>query len=305
LKKECQSALTMLKADDSQIPEKEMSKSQKKKLLKLKQFEERKMAMRKNEKEKRKLKIKLAKEQGLEIPRSNFSRKALKANKIEKNPAEINVAIDLSFDDLMMDKDLASCAAQLMRAYTYNRRAKQPIPLYFTGLKENGKMYEKLERNEGWRNWDIIREERSFMDVFEKEKIIYLTSESDNVLDTLEKGATYVIGGLVDHNHHKSLCFDNAQKNLIRTARLPLSEHLVIKTRTVLTINQCFEIILGISEGKTWREVLLSAMPSRKKVAPKEEEADKEKAVVEEKMVEEPVEQQVVDEEMAHEDEEL
>ena len=121
------------------------------------------------------------------------------------------------------------------------------------------------------RNWDVIREEKTFTDIFEKEKIIYLTSESDNVLDKLEKGATYVIGGLVDHNHHKSLCLDNAQKSKIRTARLPISEYLVMKTRTVLTINQCFEIVLGISEGKEWKDVLMEAMPARKKIALKED----------------------------------
>lgn len=249
----------------------EMSKRQKKKLLKLKKFEERKKRIRKNEKEKKKLKKVVAKEQGLEIPRSTHSRKMLKANKIEKNPAEINVAIDLSFDELMIEKDLASCAAQLMRVYTDNRRAKQPIPLHFTGLKADGKLYEKLERNEGWKNWDVKRHEESFMELFEKDKIIYLTSESDNVLDVLEKGATYVIGGLVDHNHHKSLTLELAKKKNIRTARLPLGEHLVIKTRTVLTINQCFQIILGVSEGKTWKEVLMATMPQRKNIKLKED----------------------------------
>lgn len=248
----------------------EMSKRQKKKLLKLKQFHERKLKMRKREKEKKKLKKVLAKEKGLEIPRSTFSRKALKANKIEKNPADINVVIDLSFDDLMAEKDLGSCSAQLMRIFSDNRRAKQPIPIHFTSLKEDGKLYEKLERNEGWKNWDVIRHEESYLDLFEKDKIVYLTSESNNVLESLEKGTTYVIGGLVDHNHHKSLTYDQAMKKKIRTARLPLSEHLDFKTRQVVTINQCFEIILGVSEGKPWKEVLLSVMPQRKKIKSKE-----------------------------------
>jgi tRNA (guanine9-N1)-methyltransferase len=253
-----------------------MSKRQKKKILKLKKFEERKKNLRKKEKEKKKLKKVVAKEQGLEIPRSTHSRKMLKANKIENNPADISVAIDLSFDELMIDKDLGSCAAQLMRVYTDNRRAKQPIPLHFTGLNEEGKLYEKLEKNEGWKNWDVKRHKESFMELFDKDKIIYLTSESDNVLDVLEKGATYVIGGLVDHNHHKSLTYEIAQKKKIRTARLPLGEHLVIKTRTVLTINQCFEIILGVSEGMSWKETLLKVMPSRKKIKAKNDDDEAE-----------------------------
>lgn len=118
----------------------------------------------------------------------------------------------------------------------------------------------------------MIPKQESFMELFDKDKIIYLTSESENVLDELEKGAFYIIGGLVDHNHHKCLTHEIALKNGIRTARLPLSEHLIIKTRSVLTINQCFEIILNVSEGKSWKTALMDVMPARKNIRPKEDE---------------------------------
>ena len=211
-------------------------------------------------------------EQGIELVRSGPSRKVLKMCKGQKLPAEISVAIDLSFDDLMLDKDLGSCASQLLRVYTNNRRANRPIPVHFTGLKEGGKLYEKMERNDGWKNWDVVTHRESFMELFDKEKIIYLTSDSETVLETLEKDAVYVIGGLVDHNHHKFLTQELALKNCIRSARLPLSEYLIIKTRTVLTINQVFDIILGISEGLPWKEVLMNTLPQRKGIKLKEED---------------------------------
>lgn len=247
-----------------------LSKRQTKKLLKLQKFEEQKIVKRRREKERKKLLRNLAKEQGIELFKTGPSRKALKLNKVAANPADISVVIDVSFDNLMNDKDLSSCAKQLLRVYTSNRRAKRPIPLHFTGLNEEGKLYEKLQRHDGWRNWDIVPHNKSFLDLFEKEKIIYLTSDSETVLDELETGAVYVIGGLVDHNHHKSLTLELAQKHQIRTARLPLSEHLVMKTRTVLTINQCFDIVLGVSEGKTWKEVLVEALPARKNIKAKD-----------------------------------
>lgn len=98
----------------------------------------------------------------------------------------------------------------------------------------------------------------SYLDLFDKEKIVYLTSESDNILTDLEKDHVYIIGGLIDHNHHKGLCHKIASGKCLnfdmdytytktntyllsdlglRHARLPLDQHIVIKTRTILTIN--------------------------------------------------------------------
>lgn len=193
------------------------------------------------------------------------SRKALKRNKVNAENANFSVAIDLSFGEYMKEKDLSSLCSQLLRIYTANRRAKRPVPIHFTGLKENTEMYQQLEKNEGWKNWDVVPHSESHIELFEKDKIVYLTSESPNVLENFEENHYYIIGGIVDHNSQKGLTFDLAEKQGIKTARLPLSEYVTISTRSVLTVNQVFEIILGISsEGKSWKEVLMEVLPQRK-----------------------------------------
>ena len=109
--------------------------------------------------------------------------------------------------------------------------------IYFTGINPNSRIHKTMERHDGFKNWDVKFEEESFDKVFDKDRLVYLTSESDNVLTSMEENQVYVIGGLVDHNSQKGLCFKIAKDLGIKHARLPLSENIEIKTRTVLTIN--------------------------------------------------------------------
>jgi tRNA (guanine9-N1)-methyltransferase len=239
-----------------------LSKKQKKKLEKRQKLQEMKKNLREKERAKRKLKKVQAKEQGIKY--EGPTRKQLKLNKADVESASFQISIDLSFDEFMTEKDLSSLCSQLLRIYTANRRAKKPIPIHFTGLKENTRMYEQIEKNEGWKNWDVIPHSESYSEIFDNDKIVYLTSESENVLDKFEDGHCYIIGGIVDHNSQKGLTLDLAEKQGIKTARLPLSEYVSITSRSVLTVNQCFEILLGVSEGKSWKEILMQVLPQRK-----------------------------------------
>ena len=51
------------------------------------------------------------------------------------------------------------------------------------------------------------------------EEIVYLTADSENVIDTLDATKVYVIGGIVDRNRYKSLTLDRAKERGIQTAR--------------------------------------------------------------------------------------
>lgn len=211
-----------------------LSKRKQKKLRKLAQWEVRKKEKRLQDRQKFKEKRVIAAAQGL--PGPNSLRKALKKNTIENSTNPIRVAIDMDYEEQMIDKDIAKCAKQLLWVYTLNRKTAMPIHLYYTSLKESSQMTEALSKNDGYVNWDVKLKQESYLDLFEKPTIVYLTSDSDTVLDKLDQNAVYIIGGLVDHNHHKGMSLERAEKQGLKTARLPLGEHVSMKTRTVLTI---------------------------------------------------------------------
>lgn len=211
-----------------------LSRRKQKKLLKLAKWEETKKLKRLKERQKYKEKRAAEREKGIPGPRR--TRKALKMNKMENSKNTVRVAIDFDYDELMSDKDIAKCAKQLLRVYTLNRKSPMPIQLHYTSIREDSKIENALKRNDGYQNWDVNIQRKSFSEIFDKESIVYLTSESENVLTEIDPNAAYIIGGLVDHNHHKGLSLQKAETNQLKTARLPLSDHISIKTRTVLTI---------------------------------------------------------------------
>lgn len=202
------------------------------------------------------------------------TRKQLQKNKVDPEKSKISLAIDLSFDDLMSEKDLNSCASQLMRIYTANRRSPVPIPVHFTSLKEGSPMHQQMTKIGGFLSWDVKISEKSYLELFEKDKIVYLTSESDNVLDKLEEGFCYIIGGIVDHNKKKGLTHNLATKEGIKTAKLPLAENCVVKTRQVLTVNHVGEIMISVANGKSWKEVFREILPARKGFIVKDDEEE-------------------------------
>lgn len=243
--------------------EKNLSKRQIKRAKKAEKWLERKNEKRRQERAKTREKRAFARANNIDL---GPSRKALKRSTMAESSCKLTITIDLSFDDLMIDKDIAKLIKQILRCYTLNRRAMAPLQFSLTSF--NGKSKKEMEKHNGYEHWDVKFEPDSYMNVYSKDKIVYLTSESPNMIDKLDHSCIYVIGGLVDHNRHKGLCHKLAVDNGIKHGRLPLDKFLLMKARKVLTIDHVFEILLRITEGKTWQEAFLQVLPERKKVQP-------------------------------------
>ncbi|AEO67965.1 uncharacterized protein THITE_2117186 [Thermothielavioides terrestris NRRL 8126] len=94
--------------------------------------------------------------------------------------------------------------------------------------------------------------------------IVYLTSESPYTLDRLEANTSYVIGGLVDRNREKGLCYKRAREYKVRTAKLPIGEYMAMQSRYVLTTNQVVEIMAKWLECGDWGKAFMDVIPKRK-----------------------------------------
>ncbi|XP_061108677.1 RNA (guanine-9-)-methyltransferase domain-containing protein 2 [Conger conger] len=250
--------------NDTQAGETEvLSKRQRKKLLRRQQWEDQRDLRKQRRKEKKQKRRRERQAQGDE--EAEGARKRLRR---ETAPSSLRLVVDCSFDSLMALKDVKKLHKQIQRCYAENRRALHPMQFYLTS--HGGQLKQNMdERDKGWVNWkDIKIEPEHFQQIFNKEELVYLTSDSSNVLTELDQKKAYVIGGLVDHNHHKGITFKRAQELGIDHAQLPLDSFVKMNSRKVLAVNHVFEIILAYLEKGDWQEAFFTVLPQRKGAVP-------------------------------------
>ncbi|KAK9323981.1 guanine-1-methyltransferase-domain-containing protein [Lipomyces orientalis] len=183
-------------------------------------------------------------------------------------PAPITILIDCGFDDLMTEKESISLSSQITRCYSENRRAVVPVNLQVSSL--NGRLLDRFELalKQQYKYWKGISFSPTEYEVpesdEERNRIIYLSSDSDETLTELDDNKTYIVGGIVDKGRYKSLCLNKANSQKIKTAKLPISEFINISGRKVLTTNHVVEIMLKWIELRDWKRAFELVIPPRK-----------------------------------------
>jgi tRNA (guanine9-N1)-methyltransferase len=145
--------------------------------------------------------------------------------------------MDCQWDALMKESDISHLLKQVNISYGANRSSELPFALHLTSY--GGALQQCVDARSLLLKCTGIHA-NSYLDVFadRRASIVYLTAESPNVLTAISENDIYVIGALVDHNTRKGICHEHALKAGVRTARLPIEEHLSIRTRRVITVNQ-------------------------------------------------------------------
>ena len=210
----------------------------------------------------------------------------------------ITIVLDCGFDDLMNDKERKSLGSQVTRSYSDNH--KSPFQSYLVVSSFGGPLKERFEgllesHHHSWKGVRFLEEDfvqaaeqaKDWMKgdsggqlagVFEEKKIaeqpvdgliqsgevIYLTSDSPNTLTELRPYSTYIVGGIVDRNRHKGICYKRAIERGIKTAKLPIGDYMQMASRFVLATNHVVEIMLRWLELGDWGKAFLQVMPKRK-----------------------------------------
>ncbi|XP_051498976.1 tRNA methyltransferase 10 homolog B isoform X2 [Apus apus] len=123
---------------------------------------------------------------------------------LEARASGPRLCVDLGVAECMSEKETSRLASQIRRLYGANRRAKKPFWLCLTEFVAGSLIYEECFRmNDGFSNYLMDTTQESYLDLFPLDKIVYLTPDSENVLEDIDPNKVYVLGGLVDESIHK------------------------------------------------------------------------------------------------------
>ncbi|XP_061875355.1 tRNA methyltransferase 10 homolog B isoform X2 [Colius striatus] len=125
---------------------------------------------------------------------------------LEARASGPRLCVDLGMADRMTQKETSRLASQIRRLYGANRRAEKPFWLCLTEFVVGSLIYEECFRmNDGFSNYLMDTTPESYLDLFPLDAIVYLTPDSENVLEDIDPSKVYVLGGLVDESIHKVL----------------------------------------------------------------------------------------------------
>ena len=95
-------------------------------------------------------------------------------------------------------------------------------------------------------------------------KVVYLSPDAEEVLEDVEPGTVYVIGGIVDLAA-RGVAWSLPKANALGACarRLPVREHLPLVTNQILNIDTAMKVLCERYSGKEWGDALRAALPRR------------------------------------------
>ncbi|XP_068124540.1 tRNA methyltransferase 10 homolog C [Hyperolius riggenbachi] len=173
---------------------------------------------------------------------------------------------DMAYDGYMSQKEMENTVSQLMICEGFNRKSDEPFHVHFCNLEPNGRSHKELVNRykQAWDNLLVTSTEKSHVDIFPRDRLVYLTSDSPNVLKEFDHDKIYIIGAFVDKCQKTGVSLGHAKRLQLATARLPLDNFLKWDMGGKnLTLDQMISIMMTLKDTGDW-EKALSYVPIRK-----------------------------------------
>ncbi|CAF0856744.1 unnamed protein product [Adineta ricciae] len=112
-----------------------------------------------------------------------------------------------------------------------------------------------------------------YIDLFHKDRLVYLTPDSPNEMTHFDHDAVYIVGGIYDDENKEPLTYQKAVRQNIRHAKLPLDKFHSSSSKA-LAFHEVYNILLTLKHtNNNWIKAF-RYVPKRKIATRVEEEAE-------------------------------
>ncbi|XP_077983343.1 tRNA methyltransferase 10 homolog C-like [Glandiceps talaboti] len=177
-----------------------------------------------------------------------------------------DLVMDMDYEHEMNHREVVAVVKQLTEVVGAMKPHWEPFHMHWTNIKPGGAIEREMQRvfKDHLEKLVIDITHKPFLELFPRDKLVYLSPESPNVLTHYDPEKVYIIGGLVDLSIKKGLSFAKVKRHNLESARLPL-DHFVkwgVGSKN-LTLDQMVHIMLNIKETNDWQQAL-KHVPVRK-----------------------------------------
>ena len=143
---------------------------------------------------------------------------------------EPSVVFDFQFTrSHLKDKTILSMAKQYQEVIKQNRTgARSPFQIHFCNYDSTSEFHTRFGDLVGLDDNLIFETSQSYLDVFAKERLVYLSRDARTVMTDFDPEKVYIIGNIIDDgtNKFKYASLNRATQDGIECMRLPLNEHV-------------------------------------------------------------------------------
>ena len=172
------------------------------------------------------------------------------------------LVIDLSFiKNMSMQQAKSLFYREVNFSFKFNEESREPFVIYLTNFDPKCpkcSLFRKATRTSSEDDFPVVVTQKSYLDLFPQQNLLYLTPDSKNDLIHYNANDVYIIGGIVDdagsslYKNPRSVPYtlSAAKKEGIRHARLPMKRTLGISNE--LNVDHCVAIMADFKYSKDW-----------------------------------------------------
>lgn len=123
---------------------------------------------------------------------------------------------------------LPSLYRQYIEIVKSNRTAAEPFQIYFCNYNKEGPFHKNYSYEINYDENLIQETNQSYLDLFPREKLVYLSKDSSKPMTKFDPERVYIIGSIIDSGlrEDRFASYSQAKREGIECLRLPIDENI-------------------------------------------------------------------------------